>query len=86
MDKGTQCIEYQSEREVRRGSEKGDQETPTAARPNQNVDRFSRNQRQISSHGQTKADRDGKISVRTILKFLIIWSKTPLIMCFCPLI
>ena len=60
LAKGSQCIEHQSERKVRRGSEEGDQETPAVTRPNQDVDRFPRYQGQIGPHGETKAYRDGK--------------------------
>ena len=63
MAKGSSCVKYESKREIRRRSEKRDQETSTITRPNQNLDCFSRYQRQIHSDGKTEADRDGNFQL-----------------------
>ena len=68
VEQSSPCLQQQSERKVWGGPQEGDQKAAATARPNQDLDRFGWNQRQIRSLRETEAYRGGKYFIRSFLQ------------------
>ena len=60
LPEGAECLEPEPEGEVRGGPQEGDQEAAAAERPDQDVDRVGRHQRQDGPHGEEEVHRVGE--------------------------
>lgn len=62
LPEGAECDEPEPEGEVRGGPQEGDQEAAAAERPDQDMDRLGRHQRQDCPHREEEVHRVGECS------------------------